>query len=237
VRIGMEAGFMFGQSVQVGDARDRDRFAGGTLYAGVGNAKSFGGLQLQSEARYDRNARVWDSMVSSGRMAWYFHPAEKQLTMLSGEWSSIRSMGVPAQLSMTDFFGGLHAHERSRDPGAARLVLRAEQRLIVPTRYNVADAGLAVFAEAGRLWRDPSVPYSVDTPWRGAVGVSVLAAVPPRSRRLFRMDLAFPISNDRDRRFEVRFVGDDLTRLFWREPWDVQPARERTVPKSLFRWP
>jgi hypothetical protein len=237
VRVGMEAGFIFGQSMQIGDARDRDRFVGGSIYAGVGGAKSFGGLQLQSEARYDRTAHLWDNMVSSGRMAWYFHPAEKQLTLLSGEWSSIRSMGVPAQLSMADFLGGLHAHARSREPGAARLVFRGEQRLIIPTRYNVADAGLAVFAEAGRLWRDPSVPYSVDTPWRGAVGVSVLAAVPPRSRRLFRMDLAFPISNDRDRRFEVRFIADDLTRMFWREPWDVEPARERTVPKSLFRWP
>jgi len=237
VRIGMEAGFIVGQSVQVGNARDRDRFVGGSIYAGVGSAKSFGGMQLQSEARYDRDAHVWDNIVSSGRMAWYFHPAEKQLTLISGEWSSIRSMGVPAQLSMADFLGGLHAHARSRDPGAARLIIRGEQRLIIPTRYNVGDAGLAVFAEAGRLWRDPSVPYSVDTPWRGAVGVSVLAAVPPRSRRLFRLDLAIPISSDRDRKFEVRFIAADLTRLFWREPYDVEPARERTVPKSLFRWP
>ncbi len=237
VRVGLETGVSFGQSLPIGNARDKDRFVAGTLYAGWGGPKSFGGLQANTEARYDRRTGRWDNMVASGRMAWYFKPAVKQLTLLSTEWSAVRNTSVPVQLSMSDFLGGLRGHDRSRDPGAKRLVLRGEQRLIIPTRYNLADVGLAAFAEGGRLWRDPSVPYSVDTPWRGAVGVSILAAVPPRSRRMWRVDFAFPVSSDRDRKFEVRFIGDDLTRLFWREPNDVEPARERTVPKSLFKWP
>lgn len=237
VRVGLEAGVIVGQSLGVSAAHDRDRFVGGNVYAGWGGPKSFGGVQVVSEARYDRNRHMWDNMVTSGRMAWYFKPAVKQLTLVEGEWSSVRDMGVPVQLSMADFIGGLHAHGNSREPGAQRVVFRADQRMIIPTRYNVADVGLAVFAETGKLWADKSVPYAVDTPWRGAVGVSVLAAVPPRSRRMWRVDFAFPVSNDPDRKFEVRFVSDDLTRLFWREPTDVDPARERTLPKSLFKWP
>ena len=128
-------------------------------------------------------------------------------------------------------------HRNSRQAGARRLVVRAEQRLVIPTRLNVADMGLAGFAEAGRLWSEPSVPYSTSTPWRGALGVSVLAAVPPRSRRLWRVDFALPISNDPQRRFEVRFSSVDRSRVFWNEPRDVQVGRERTAPTSLFTWP
>ena len=237
VRVGLEIGAIYGQSLGLSPTHDRDRFVGGNVYAGWGGPKSFGGVQVVSEARYDRDAHVWDNMVTSGRMAWYFKPSVRQLTLLQGEWSSIRKMGVPVQLSMADFLGGLHAHSRSREPGAQRLVFRSEQRLIVPTRYNVADFGLATFAEAGQLWGDQSVPYSVDTPWRGAVGVSILVAVPPKSRRMWRIDFAFPVSNEPDKKFEIRFISDDLTRLFWREPSDVEPARERTLPQSLFKWP
>ena len=237
VRVGLEIGAIYGQSLGVTPTHDRDRFVGGNVYAGWGGPKSFGGIQLVSEARYDRDAHVWDNMVTSGRMAWYFKPAVRQLTLMQGEWSSIHRMGLPVQLSMADFIGGLHAHSGSREPGAQRLVFRSEQRLIVPTRYNIADFGLATFAEAGKLWGDQSVPYSVDTPWRGAVGVSILVAVPPKSRRMWRVDFAFPVSSEPDKKFEIRFISDDLTRLFWREPWDVEPARERTLPKSLFKWP
>jgi hypothetical protein len=101
----------------------------------------------------------------------------------------------------------------------------------------VADVGLALFSEGGRLWGDPSVPYAVSTPWRGAVGVSVLAAVPPRSRRLWRVDFAVPVGTDPQRRFEIRLSSVDRSRVFWDEPRDVLSARERTAPTSLFTWP
>jgi len=117
------------------------------------------------------------------------------------------------------------------------MILRTEQRLILPMRYNVGDAGLAVFAEVGKLWGSSNVPYSVTTPLRSSFGVSILAAVPPRSRRLWRVDFAMPAGNDPDRKFEVRFSSDDRTRVFWREPRDVLMARERTIPNSLFTWP
>ena len=237
VRVGLEIGAIYGQSLGLSPTHDRDRFVGGNVYAGWGGPKSFGGVQVVTEARYDRNRHLWDNMVTSGRMAWYFKPAVKQLTLLQTEWSSVRNMSFPTQLSMADFVGGLHGHRSSREPGAQRLVFRSEQRMIIPTRYNVADFGLAAFAEAGKLWSDRTVPYAVTTPWRGAVGVSVLAAVPPRSRRMWRVDFAFPVSSEPDKKFEIRFISDDLTRLFWREPLDVEPARERTLPRSLFKWP
>jgi hypothetical protein len=237
VRVGMQLGLVAGRSIVVRQARDRDHFVAANLYGGYGGARSFVGLQAVTEARYDRNVKAWDNFVTSGRLAWYFRPAVRQTTVVESEWSAGRDMRVPFQLSLADRDGGIMGHRRSSQAGARRLVFRAEQRLVVPTRLNVADIGFSGFAEAGRLWAEQSVPYSISTPWRGAVGVSVLAAVPPRSRRLWRVDFALPISADPQRRFEVRFSSIDRSRVFWNEPRDVQAGRERTAPSSLFTWP
>lgn len=237
VRVGAQVGLSAGQSIVVGPARDRDRFLSTNVYVGAGSEKWFVGAQGITEARYDRDLGQWDNLIASGRAAGFFRPAVRQTTVVQAEWATGRRMRVPFQLSLADRDGGLLGHRMSNDPGARRVVFRAEQRLVIPTRLNVADVGLAGFAEAGRLWGESSVPYSRDTPWRGAVGVSLLAAVPPRSRRLWRLDLAMPVSNDPRRRFEVRLTGLDRSRTFWRDTPDVERSRERTAPTSLFTWP
>jgi len=237
IRVGAQVGLVGGQSLAIGPAVDRDRFFATNVYLGAGGERWFAGVQAITEMRYDLERRLWDNTIGSGRAAWYFRPAVRQTTVLQAEWATGRRMRVPFQLTMADREGGLIGHRNSTVPGARRAVVRAEQRLVVPTRLNLADVGVAGFAEAGRLWAERSVPYSVDTPWRGAVGVSLLAAVPPRSRRLWRIDVAVPVGNDPNRKFEVRISGLDRSRLFWRDPNDVGVSRERTAPTSLFTWP
>ncbi len=237
VRIGVQFGAVLGQSMRLLDGTDRDRFVAGNLYAGYGGPRSFVGMQGVTEARFDRTSHAWDGIITSARLAYYAKPAVRQLSLAQVEYSAGKNMRGPFQLSLSDLDGGMLGFRKSREPGAQRLLFKAEQRLIIPTRYNVADAGLAVFAEAGKLWSGSSVPYSVTTPLRSTFGLSILAAVPPRSRRLWRVDFAMPVGNDPDRKFEVRFSSDDRTRVFWREPRDVTRARERTIPNSLFTWP
>jgi hypothetical protein len=237
VRVGVQAGFVLGQSIVVGPARDRDRFVASNIYAGAAGERWYVGVQGITEARYSLDRNRWENVIGSGRAAWYFRPAVRQTTVLQAEWATGRRMQAPFQLSLADPEGGIMGHRRSWSAGARRTVLRAEQRLVVPTRFNVADVGFAGFVEAGRLWSESSVPYSVDAPWRGAFGVSLLAAVPPRSRRMWRLDFAVPVGNDPFRRFEVRFTGVDRSRNFWRDPRDVAASRERTAPTSLFTWP
>ena len=237
IRVGVQAGVAAGHSIPVGPAVDRDRFLATNIYLGWGGEKWFAAAQGITEARYSLDRRQWENVIGSGRAAWYFRPAVRQTTVLQAEWATGRRMKAPLQLSLADREGGLLGHRLSTDPGARRLVFRAEQRLVVPTRLNVADVGLAGFAEAGRLWAERSVPYAVDTPWRGAVGISLLAAVPPRSRRLWRLDVAVPVSNDPRKRVEVRLTGLDRSRTFWRDTPDVERSRERTAPTSLFTWP
>ncbi len=237
IRVGVQLGLMAGQSLALNSALDRDRFIATGVYAGVGNEKWFLGAQGITEGRYDLDAKAWRNMVASGRAAWYFRPAVRQTTVMQAEWAFGRDMESPMQLTLADRVGGLLAHRQSVAAGAGRFIVRAEQRLVVPTRLNLADIGFAGFAEAGRLWDSPTVPFTVNTPMRGAVGLSLLAALPPRSRRLWRIDLAMPVSGDPQRRFQVRFSGVDRSRVFWADPNDVSWARERTAPTSLFSWP
>jgi hypothetical protein len=236
VRVGLQVGLVLGQSLGIGGYRDADRFVASDLYAGWGGRTSFLALQGLGEARRDAATGAWDGVVTSGRLVWYFKPAVPQTTITQLDWSSGADVRVPFQLSFADRVGGMIGYRDSRVPGGHRLVLRTEHRTIVPTRFNVADGGVAVFGEAGRLWRG-DVPYGVTTPIRGAVGLSLQAAVPPRSRRLWRVDFGWPLGSDPDARFEVRFSNRDRSRAIWDQPPDVARARERTVPASIFSWP
>lgn len=237
IRLGVQVGVAAGHSIVVGPATDRDRFLATNIYLGWGGQKWFLGAQGITEARYSLDRDRWENILGTGRAAWYFRPAVRQTTVLQMEWAAARRMQVPLQLSLADREGGLMGHRLSHDPGARRLVFRAEQRLVIPTRLNVADVGFAGFAEAGRLMAERSVPYAVDTPWRGVVGISLLAAVPPRSRRLWRLDIGVPVSDDPRKRVEFRLTNLDRSRTFWRDTPDVERSRERTTPTSLFTWP
>ena len=100
-----------------------------------------------------------------------------------------------------------------------------------------ADMGFAVFSEVGQL-RAGDVPYGVTTS-RANVGVSLLAAYPSHAKRLYRADLAIPLtrSGQGAGRIEVRFSSADRTQGFWNEPSDVGRARTGTEPNRLFAWP
>ncbi|HKN68871.1 MAG TPA: hypothetical protein VJW73_21450, partial [Gemmatimonadaceae bacterium] len=72
---------------------------------------------------------------------------------------------------------------------------------------------------------------------RASLGFSILGSVPPRSARLWRLDIALPLNPRGPRRLELRILSTNQTSFFWREPDDVQLGRERTVPSSIFNWP
>lgn len=235
-RVGIQTGMLVGRSVQWLGARDHDTFVLGDIYAGYGNKSSFIGVQTLTEARRDRTRNQWEGVLTSGRLAWYVKPAEKQLTLTEVLWSSGSQVRVPYQLSFADPEGGMHGYLRSRTPGAHRVVGRVEERVRIPSRYTVADFGAAMFVEAGKLWGG-NVPYAMGSPVRGSVGLALIAAVPPKSRRLWRLDFAMPVGGDPYAGFEVRFSNGDRTRAFFQDPPDMRRARERAVPTGIFAWP
>ena len=102
---------------------------------------------------------------------------------------------------------------------------------------SYGDLGLAEFVDVGQLYAG-DVPFGTDSKVASSIGISILAATPRGSARLWRMDIAMAMTgNPAGRRLEVRFSGADDTKFFFREPDDVERTRERTVPSSIFRWP
>jgi hypothetical protein len=115
-------------------------------------------------------------------------------------------------------------------------VTRFEDRYLWGAFRHYATFGVAGFTDVGKLWPGDA-PYGVNSKVSASIGVSLLASVPPRSQRLLRLDLAYPLNPDVGRKAELRFTAQTGARLVWREPRDVRNARERSVPTNVFTWP
>jgi hypothetical protein len=236
VRVGMQFGTLFGRSLSVLGSTDDDIFVSSDLYAGMGTRRAFAALQLQGEGRQDGNTNRWDGVLAGGRFAWYIKPALEHTIVASLDYGGGWRQRLPFQLTLRDLEGGVRGYRGSQLGGAQRLVGRLEERWMIGRPRELGDIGLALFTDAGRLWAGDA-PFGVDSRIKTGVGVGLLAAVPPRSRRLYRVDVAYPLSADPHAGWEVRFTTGDFTRTFWTEPRDLNRGRERTVPTSVFTWP
>jgi hypothetical protein len=236
MREGFQAGAMFGRSLSVLGSDDDDIFVAADLYAGAGTERSFVTLQGQGEGRQDYDTDRWDSILGSARLAWYFHAAPRQTLVSSLEWSGAWRSRTPFQLLLGDEEGGVRGFGNSDVVGARRAVARVESRWALGQFRESAEYGLAVFTDAGRTWAG-DVPFGRNSPLKVGLGVGLLAALPPGSQQLWRVDVAYPVTSDPHARLELRLTSSNLARLGWREPYDVERSRGRTVPQGVFRWP
>jgi hypothetical protein len=234
---GIELGALLGKSAPVLGSRARDMLIGGDMYAGRATATSALRIQALGEIRRELDTQQWDGLLASGRAADYQRVGDSQTLITSLEWSGGWRVQVPFRVTLAGTDGGVRGMAEGMEEGGRRLVTRVEDRWNLGTHWNgTADLGLAVFADAGWLWAG-DVPYGTTTPMRYSGGISLLAAVPSRSARMWRLDIAVPNVPGRGARLAVRISHSDETLVFWREPNDVSVARERSVPRSLFNWP
>ena len=236
IPVGFQLGTQVGRSMPALGARDNDVFLSGDLYGGVASEKTAVRMQLQGEARRSNDENQWDGVVTSGRAAHYLKVDDEQTLITSVEWSGGWRMRIPFALTLGEELGGVRGYSRDIRPGGQRGIVRVEDRFLLGRPLGLGDAGFAVFADAGRLWKG-DVPFGESSPVRASLGFSVLGSVPPRSARLWRLDVALPVNPRGSRRLELRILSTNQTSFFWREPDDVQLARERTVPSSIFNWP
>ena len=235
VATGVQFGAVAGRSVSWLGAAANDVFLASDFYAGLGSATSFVALRVEGEGRRDRDANRWDSMIASGRLAWYLKPSTASVLIGSAEFSGGRHERFPFQLRLGDREGGVRGYAASRVAGGARTVGRLEARLSIGQLTRHVALGLASFADAGRVWAGDA-PFGVDSKYKIGVGVGLLAAVPPQSRQLWRLDVAVPMSADAYARWEIRLTAT-RARDFWREPGDVARARAGAAPSTIFTWP
>jgi hypothetical protein len=234
---GVQLGAVVGRSVSWLGAADDDWFLAADVYAGLGSGTSFAALRLEGEGRQDRQTGRWERIVGSGRLAWYFKPSRAEILIgsaeLSGGWRW--QDRFPFQLRLGDRAGGVRGYNRSRLASAVRSVGRFEARHFIGQLTRHVGLGLATFADAGRVWAGEA-PFGVDSRIKVGVGAGLLAAIPPQSRQLWRLDLAYPVSADPHAGWELRLTGL-RTRGFWREPGDVARMRAGAAPATIFTWP
>lgn len=236
VRQGFQLGTVVGRGLGAIGSRDDDLFTSVDAYVGMGTARNFAAAELRGEGRHDFDRGRWDGVVASGRAAWYVVPDARWRTVTSVEYGGAWRPRVPTQLALGATDGGVRGFRNAYAAGGQRIVARLEERPVLGTPFDLGDLGAALFVDAGRTFAGDA-PYGVRSGTQAAIGVGVLGAFPPRSRRLWRVDVAKPVTNTPGANWEIRVSNRDFTRLFWREPKDVQRSREQAVPPSVFNWP
>lgn len=214
-----------------------DVFFSTATYAGIARRGLLLANLAEVEGRRDNVTPGWNSVVGSTRTALYLGEGPGTVLILSDELSGGRRSRLPLQLTLGDRRGGIRGYRSSGIAGERRNVARAEVRHSRTAVVRGADVGVGAFGEVGTLMAGDA-PYG----WTGSrysVGLSLLAAYPTRSKRLYRADLAIPLARAGvgGGRIELRFTSEDRTTRFWEEPQDVARARTGEVPSTLFAWP
>jgi len=237
LRIGTQLGLTVGHSLPAsrGIARN-EKYVSANLYFGVGGTRSYAAVQADVEGRQSQETKGWDDVLTSGRLAWYLKPHPRHLVSADLTWGGGWSARIPYQLDLGARRGGLRGYDDVELGGARRVITRIEERWRIGNFRGTADAGVGVFTDFGRVWAG-DVPLGLNSGFRQSVGLSLMAAVPPRSQRMWRLDLAVPIDRRDGSRWGVRLTNEDRTRAFFNSPGDVRRIRERVLPQSIFNWP
>lgn len=216
---------------------ESDVFLSGATYAGIARSRMLLANLAEVEGRRDMVTHEWNSIVGSTRSALYLGEAPGMVMVVSDELSGGIRSRLPLQLTLSDRRGGVVGYRASGLAGARRNVARGEVRRSWRAAIKGADVGVAGFGQLGTLWAGDA-PYGW-TGSRGSLGLSLLAAYPSRSKRVYRVDLGFPLTRGGagGGKIELRFSSEDRTTRFWEEPDDVARSRTGTAPSTLFAWP
>jgi hypothetical protein len=236
VRKGIEIATLLGRGFETLGSTVPDMFASADVYAGTGSKRLFAGFEGTLEGRRDDETKRWDGILGSSRFATYFKPVSGQTFLTSLEFSGGWRQRIPFQLLLADKTGGPRGYEKSTLGGGERLVLRLEDRFFLGHFKSLASLGIAPFTDFGKVYAGDS-PFGVTSGINSSVGISLLASVPPKSQRMWRLDLAYPLKHEHGARLMLTLFNRDFTSVFWREPSDVRRNRERSVPTSIFNWP
>jgi len=234
--VGFQAGLQAGRSLPVSGSLETDIFTSGDLYVGATNGVETVRLQMQLEARRGTARRRWDDVLGSGRLTHYLTFSPRQQNQMTLEVSAGFRQRMPFQLLLGIPQGGVRGYEESSYAGGVRVIGRTEERYTIPNFLGASDAGVAMFADVGKQAAG-DVPFGVTSPVVASLGVSLMAAIPQHSARLWRADFAVPVTGGANARWTIKFTNGDRTSFGYRTPRDVERARETTVPSSIFAWP
>ena len=238
MQTGFQLGTLLGRSLEVLGSTDDDIFLASNLYAGAGNKRTFAFLQESLEGRNSYTNDEWDGIIGSARISMYQRLMGTHTLVATADWAGLWKQRVPVQLPLGEIGGGVRGYHSSPDAGNIRFVARLEDRWYIGQLRDQADIGMAVFGDAGRVWKGGApLGYGVTTPMKFSAGLGILVAVPPGSKVTYRLDIARALSPDLRAKWEFRVSFVNAARFIYREPRDVRSGRELVTPSSVFTWP
>jgi hypothetical protein len=236
VRRGFELATVLGRGMGMWGGQNQDLFASANLYVGGGSPRVFNVLEGTVEGRRDDGAAGWDGVLGAARLASYFRATPRHTLFGAMEFSGGWEQRIPFQLTFADKDGGPRGYRDSWLGGGERLVARVEDRIYIGHLKQFATVGVAPFMDVGKLWAG-DVPFGVNSSLSPSIGISLLASVPPRSQRMWRLDVMYPLNRESGAKLKVRLFSREFSSIFWKEPGDVSRNRERSIPTSVFNWP
>jgi hypothetical protein len=201
-------------------------FFGGVWDGWVMNA------QAATEARHVRTKGVdewdWKDIFAEADFLLYWQPAGDHTHTLLFRASAAGGWTVETPFQLT--LGGrtsVRGYREEAYPGAQRVIFTVEDRLYLPSPApSLFDLGVAFFVDAGHM-KALDVPFGVDSGWVGAVGAGLRLGLPPATKNVVRIDLAFPLGS----RAQLK---DLILRVNLRELLGILPgSTDRQLLRSL----
>ena len=162
-----------------------------------------GALEVEAEGRNVRaggpTGEGWRDVMTEVDLYGFFQPSflpnHTIFARISG--AEGRNPEQPFQLTLGGR-EGVRGYDVDAYPGARRLIMTVEDRFPLDwTGLSIADIGLSVFADVGRIWAGEA-PFGVDSGWKASVGGGIRLGIPSGSIRVQRLDFMIPLSGDKD---------------------------------------
>lgn len=215
-------------------ADEEHRYHGGEAFIGVGTPQSYLALRGFWEQRQSPDGS--SDALASGRLRWFIKSDRRSLVTVSAEFAGGWDPQRPLQLLLGDVTGGLRGYEGVEAVGAFRAVARVDYRRNIGG-FGRSFFAWSLFADVGGV-DGGAVPYGAYSGVQGSGGLAVLAALPRESRRIWRLELAYPLGTLAPQQgVSLRLGASSPLRDFWRDPQDVARARAVIPPASLFGFP
>lgn len=201
VALGTDLAFTLGKSlaaVSSGVAQPEDLYARVRVQAALAPRPflfrldgGFEGRQIYSGGV---SGRGWKDALGEVAAQIYWQPvgASRHTVVARASAGGGWNLTQPFQLTLGGA-GGVRGFDQNDFPGGRRLVLNVEDRIYLGWPHPQSfDLGVTLFGDAGRAWADET-PFGRDSGWKGTVGAGLRVGFPAGSRRVARLDFAWPV--------------------------------------------